>query len=219
MKTSKILCILAAALLVASCNKPAATTQQYVSQSEHPFFHYMCQNGNNRVFYDVYLVKEVDKVGHHELHVRDNDNAATDSIMPLIYPPFQENPNSFVFPDGCPTPLYYYPSPDKKCLFIVTCHMAQENGKARQFQLFKVDCETKSTQFICDCAAITVTDNGLTIAKCAEGTETIHDENVDWNGNITRMSNEEYDYDTMLLKYRNESSNLINGLISLTFHN
>lgn len=207
-------------LLIGCCNS-ARNVEQSISRAEpldmqgvshvskQPLYHYTCEDGQTRVFNDMYLMNDGELFGIHELVVRDNDDMTTDSLLPLVYPNFKERPDAYVFEAGCPTQLYYRIAPDEKKLFVVTCYMAKDKGKATQFQLFKVNCETKESQFLYDCIAVQATDSGFTMAKCRTDKNenlAIHNEYIDWEGNRMRVEREEYDYEALHQMYMENNS-------------
>lgn len=182
--------------------------------SKHPMYHYTCENGDTRVFYDMLLMKDGELFGVHELVIRDNDDMTTDSILPLVYNPFNANPDGFRFCTGCPTQFYYRITPDGKTLYVVTCYMMKYTGKDKQFQLFEVNCETKESQFLYDCIAIKATDNGFIMAKVRtskKDTWLMHNEYIDWNGDIAHIESNEFDYETLCSLYLSNENTLISG--------
>ena len=226
MKLRSILFALTISALFFSCSNSAPKVEHAVSHVEplnmqgvyhsakHPMHNYTCENGDTRVFYDMLLMKEGELSGIHELVIRDNDDMTTDSLLPLVYPKFKKRPDLFFIKAGCPTQLYYRISPDNKYIYIVTCYMAKHDGQKSEFQLFKVNCETKESQFLYDYIAIKATDNGFIMAKVrASKNETwlMHNEYIDWDGEITHIESSEYDYETLRRQYLSNEYTFISG--------
>lgn len=192
-----------------------------VSFIEKKIYTFICADGHKRAFYDIYWDRDGSEFAH-DLGVQDNDDSKTNRILPLVYQRYEDVPDFFAFIGGCPKQFRYTISPDKKYLYIVTCVMANSNGWTSEYQLFKVNCETEDIKFICDCAAMAVTDSGFTVvqarltnrdeARCnADMIYVMHDEFLDWDGNVVRVSDEEYDYDMMDVKYLNDDDSYLKG--------
>lgn len=174
---------------------------------------YICDSGYTRVFCDVY------GSWYHHLFVS-NENASKDvDLVELVYHRYD---STNFLEDGNPCAFSYTISPDGENLYLVTRVFANSNGWTTEYQLFKVNCETLEAKFICDCAAMAVTENGFTVAQArltnrdeatcnAEQIYVMHDEFLDWDGNVLRVSNEEYDYDMMDVKYLNDDDSYLKG--------
>lgn len=232
--THKLLPIVLLPLVFAACSKPAKTTpceeqltadtvilSDTLSFIEKKIYTFTCADGHKRAFYDIYWNREGNEFAH-DLGVQDNDDSKTNRIIPLVYQRYEDVPDFFAFIGGCPKQFQYTVSPDKKYLYIVTCVMANSNGWTSEYQLFKVNCETEDIQFICDCAAMAVNKKGFVVAQARltnedEATCTteeiwvMHDEYLDWDGKVLRVSNDEYDYDTMVRRYMNEDNSYLKG--------
>jgi len=92
--------------------------------------------------------------------------------------------------------------------------------------LFKVDCEKLKANLICECAAIAARRNGFTIAvarlvnedtaRCtADEIWVMHDEYLDWNGNVTKVGKHEYNYKEMESKYSICEDTFIKGFTNI----
>lgn len=234
MKTiCKLSTIALLAFALVACNKPANTTSVeeqpkedtvWLSDTEYfiekNIYNFTCADGHKRTFYDLCFASEY-YMGHY-LGAQDNEDSKTNHFLSLEYQRYEDDPDFFEYIGGCPVRFHYFTSPDKNYLYIITGVMANSNGWTSEYQLFKVNCETEEVQFICDCAAITVNKNGFTVARAsltnedeatctAEEIWVMHDEYLDWNGNVLRVSNDEYDYDAMVSKYMHDDSSFLKG--------
>lgn len=192
------------------------------------FYTYTCVDGHKRVFCDWCDICNGYESGH-ALIARDEGNEDPIQYVHLRYLRYPEDPeDSDFFPyfGSIPDLSHYIVSSDKKTLYVVTGVHANSNGWTREYQLFKVDCETLKAKFICDCAAIAATDNGFTIAVArltneeaatctADEIWVMHDEYLDWNGNITRVSKQEYCDACMERKYLQGEYTFIKGFTEI----
>lgn len=234
MKTTHKLSVIALlAFAFVACNKPANTTSVeeqpkvdtvWLSDTEYfiekKIYNFTCADGHQRAFYDLCFASEYN-MGHY-LGAQDNEDSKTNHFLSLEYQRYEDDPDFFEYIGGCPVRFHYITSQDKNYLYIVTGVMANSNGWTSEYQLFKVNCETEEVQFICECAAIAVNKNGFTVARArltnedeatctAEEIWVMHDEYMDWDGNVVRVSNEEYDYDMMDVKYLNDDDSYLKG--------
>lgn len=192
---------------------------------EKKIYVYTCEAGYTRAFFDVYWHRiggDCDDEIRHNFGVRDSDDLSTSTIIPLLYPRYENHPDFFEFIGGCPNQFHYLPSQDKKSLYLVTRVQANSNGWTSEYQLFKVDCETLEARFICDCAAIKATDKGFTVAQCrltnretatctADEDWVMHDEYLDWDGNIVQVKEKEYGIRMMSIKYYSAPNTYVKG--------
>ena len=174
---------------------------------------YSCQNGCTRTFCDTYCS------GNHFLFAMDKNDFKDAHLVDLVYHRYD---STNFLEDGNPCALSYLPSPDGRYLYIVTRVFANSNGWTTEYQLFKVDCETLDAKFICDCAAIAVIDAGFVVAQArltnretatctADEIWIMHDVYFDWEGRLTRISSEEYDYEAMDEKYQSGEYSYVKG--------
>lgn len=173
---------------------------------------YTCKDGQSRVFVDVfYHVADSYFEEYHGLYAVD-DNPRDTTFIRLKYPRYEDDEDFFSYIGGIPNYLLYYPGHDNKSLYVVTRANANSNGWTTEYQLFIVNCETLEAKYICDFAAIATTDEGFRIAVTRltnEDTATctadeiwvMHDEYLDWSGNVIRVDKVEYDYEAMKKKY------------------
>lgn len=173
---------------------------------------YTCKDGHNRVFVDVfYHVGETFFEEYHGLYAVD-DSPQDTTFIQLKYPRYEDEEDFFSYIGGIPNYLLYYPGHDNKSLYVVTRVNANSNGWTTEYQLFIVNCETLEAKYICDFAAIATTEEGFRIAVARltnEETSTctadeiwvMHDEYIDWNGNVIHIDPAEYDYKTMSKKF------------------
>lgn len=185
------------------------------------FYTYTCKDGHKRVFFD-YCWNKGEFWEGHALLVR-NDNTPDESqFITLAYQRYNDAPDFFAEIGGIPGLSHYTVSKDKRYLYVVTRVHANSNGWTTEYQLFKVDCETLDAQFVCECAAIASVDTGFIIAVARitnEDTATctadeiwvMHDEYLDWDGNVTKVSKQEYSYKAMEDKYLQGEYTLIKG--------
>ncbi|MCR5850560.1 MAG: hypothetical protein K6G92_07590 [Bacteroidaceae bacterium] len=192
------------------------------------FYTYTCADGHKRVFGDMCRICDGYEAGHVLIAREDNQ----DSILyvHLRYQRYHYEPEDsdyYAYIGSIPDLSHYTVSRDKKSLYVVTRVHANSNGWVTEYQLFKVDCETLEAKFICECAAIAVTDKGFTIAVARiinEDTATcsadeiwvMHDEYLDWNGNVTSVSKQEYDGADMESKYLQSEYTYIKGFTEIT---
>lgn len=148
----------------------------------------------------------------------------------------EENSQDDIFlPDLCGYPYYdpewpdlshYLVSEDKKSLYIVAQPHANSNGWIWNYHLFKFDCETLEMIFICAGAAIAATKEGFTIAvarlanadtarSTADEIWVMHDEYLDWNGYVTKVWQNEYNYSVMEERYSQGNHTLLKGFTEL----
>ena len=173
---------------------------------------YTCKDGHSRLFVDVfYHVADSYHEEYHSLYAVD-DNPKDTTFVWMKYSRYEDEEDFFSYIGGVPNYLLYYPGHDDKSLYIVTRVNANSNGWTTEYQLFIVNCETLEAKYICDFAAIATTDEGFRIAVTRltnEDTATctadeiwvMHDEYLDWNGNVTHVDTAEYDYEIMNQKY------------------
>ena len=182
------------------------------------FYTYTCEDGHSRSFGDVHCPWSKYR---HMLYVDDEKKNEKEYIH-LIYGRYEDVPDYFDYLGGIPDMSHYRVSKDKKNLYVVTRVHANSNGWTREYQLFIINCETLEWKFLCECAAIATTDKGFTIAvarltnedtaKCtADEIWLMHDEHLDWNGNVTKVSKKEYKYDEMKKKYFQSEYTFIKG--------
>ena len=118
--------------------------------------------------------------------------------------------------EGSFYPLYYYAHPNNRYLYIVTGIGANSNGWTTEYQLFKVDIKKLTSKFLLDCAAIAINEpygfvvsrarlaNRETATCTAEQIWAMHDEYIDYDGNVTRIDQVEYDAIELDARYREE---------------
>ena len=187
------------------------------------------QDGRRRTFVDVYSHISDYREDYHALFAID-ENPIWDlsrkhmdtTFIYTKYPRYEDIEDFFYYIGGIPNHILYLPSPDNKSLYIVTRVNANSNGWITEYQLFIVDCETLKARFIRDFAAIAVTANGFSIAVArltnretatctAEEIWVMHDEYLDWNGNVVNVSKKEYDYKKMKRKYQSGEYTFVKG--------
>ena len=173
---------------------------------------YTCKDGHSRLFVDVfYHVADSYYEDYHGLYAVD-DLPRDTTFIQLKYPRYEDEEDFFSYIGGIPNYLLYYPGHDNKSLYVVTRVNANSNGWITEYQLFIVNCETLEAKYIRDFAAIAITDEGFRIAVARltnEETSTctadeiwlMHDEYLDWGGNVTRVDKAEYNHETMMKKY------------------
>lgn len=185
------------------------------------FYTYTCKDGHKRVFYRVCWNKG-DFWESNALFVRNENISDESQFIPLAYQRYDDDQDFFTVLGGIPGLSHYTVSKDKRYLYVVTEAHANSNGWITEYQLLKVDCETLDAEFICECAAIASTDIGFIIAVArltnedtARGTAdeiwVMHDEYLDWDGNVIKVSKQEYYYETMQDKYLHGEYTLIKG--------
>lgn len=219
-------------ILLAGCKKHQASTTEVSAETQtaeplhewvvDTLYAYVCQNGNQRVFVDVYMhIPEAYDEEQHTLFAVDESPRDT-TFIELKYPRYEEIDDFFAFIGGIPDHILYLPSADKKSLYLVTRVHANSDGWASEYQLFILNCETLEAKYICECAAIATTNNGFRIAVARltnEETATctadeiwvMHDEYLDWKGNVTRIDKKEYDYKVMDEKYKTGEYTYVKG--------
>ncbi len=185
------------------------------------FYTYTCKDGHLRIFGDMCLANRKYEGGHTLFYCDGNDLDELQYIN-LTYQRYEDDPDYFENLGGIPDLPHSLVSHDRKNLYIVTRVHANSNGWVTEYQLFKIDCETLESKFICECAAIATTNKGFTIAVARitnEETATctadeiwvMHDEDLDWKGNVIKVSNKEYSYEIMKKKYLQGEDTLIKG--------
>lgn len=139
------------------------------------------------------------------------------TYVDLYYDRYNDNRN--FLDEGSFYPLFYYARSNNRYqyinryLYVVTGVGTNSNGWTSEYQLFKVDCKTLQSKLLLECAAIAVNEpygfvvsqarltNRETATCTADEIWVMHDEFIDWNGNVTRVDTAEYDYETMNKKY------------------
>ena len=184
------------------------------------FYTYTCEDRHSRSFGDMrwpwYFSED-----RHILYVDDEKKNGKEYIY-LVYGRYEDVPDYFDYLGGIPDMSHYRVSKNKRYLYVVTRVHANSNGWTTEYQLFLVNCETLESKFLCECAAIAATENGFTIAVArltnedtARGTAeeiwVMHDEYLDWSGNVTRVSKREYSYEVMEKKNFQSEYTLIKG--------
>lgn len=89
---------------------------------------------------------------------------------------------------------------------------SNSNGWTIGYQLYRTDCATACSTFICDCAGVKTTSKGIICAIArltnedtawciADQVWVMHDVYIDWQGRITKICEEEYDYQEMVNRF------------------
>lgn len=167
-------------------------------------YSFVTDEGIERDFY------QVEDNEHFQLYFKED---AIKKTRRIETPYDRYNDNDDFYDNGFTDSFLYTTSPDGRYLYLVADIHANSNGWTREFQLYKIDCESLNESIIADCAAIKRTDEGFTTSVCRlanEDTATslddedwvMHDVKMDWDGNeVFDDKDNEYDYDSMLLKY------------------
>jgi len=165
-------------------------------------YRYRTKDGKERIFVEM----SVDDA----LFLYASDNGREPRKVELCYDRYHDGENFLA--DGWWTPLYYTMSPDGRSLYVVTRMHANSNGWVTEYQLFKIDCESLDARLLAECAAIEVTERGFTtaIARLTNKNKAqftyqevwlMHDQRIDWNGNIAATSRKEYNYKQMVKRF------------------
>lgn len=177
-----------------------------IDDSIHHVLHaFKKDDGSIRIFYQV---KDTD---FYKLWTK--LTTEDDSLAQFISTPYdRDDDGEPYYTNGICEPFYYTVSPDKKNLYVVASIHACGSGWISEYQLFKIDCLTLEVRMIAECAAIKTTTAGFTVAQCrctnkgigvssCDEIWVVHDEYLDWNGNITSVDTMEYRYSEMEHRY------------------
>ena len=174
-----------------------------IPDSALELYSYDMPDGKVRVFFEL--------MGEYGLNLNTmTSNEGEPRKVELCYDRYHDGENFLA--DGWWTPLYYTMSPDGRSLYVVTRMHANSNGWVTEYQLFKIDCESLDARLLAECAAIEVTERGFTtaIARLTNKNKAqftyqevwlMHDQRIDWNGNIATTSRKEYNYKQMVKRF------------------
>lgn len=183
--------------------KQDSVTTEYDEPDPYPLLTTRLSDGKIHEFYQVYS-----DYGYN-LHTRIKGEQKSE-IISFAYDRYHDNEPFYT--EGFPTPFRYFVSKDKKFIYVIGDIQANSNGWVTEYQIFKVDVETKKSRFLVDCAAIEVVSDGFIVAQArctnadtARGTYeenwVMHDEKIDFDGNIVYVSKKEYSYEVMTEKF------------------
>lgn len=194
-----------------------------IKQSTHPDTILITRLSDGKVheFYQVYGDYA------YNLHTR-IVGEKKDEVINFAYDRYN-NGDPF-YTEGLMTPIYYTVSPDQKYIYVIADIRANSNGWVQEYQIFKVDVEKNTSKFIVDCAAVEALPDGFIVAQArctnAETAEYVaqevwvmHDEKIDFDGNVLDVSKKEYDYETMTQKFSSGKKYVyLKGFKSCTDH-
>lgn len=169
------------------------------------------EDGSTRVFYQEDFGNQYQLFSKlMDEEVKRDENYINNNWIHLSYDRYNDGYD--FYGDGFPDPFFYTVSPDMKKLYVVACIHANSSGWITEYQLYKVDCYTLDVNMIAECAAIEATEDGFTVVQCrcindGLGVRTsdqiwlMHNEKIDWDGNVNSVSKVEYGHEEMYRRY------------------
>lgn len=180
-----------------------------IVQSENPDTILITKLSDGKI-HEYYHVCSEDYLHNIHTRIRGEKN---EEVISFIYDRYDDN-DSF-YDGGFPRAIRYVVSKDKKSIFVVGSVLANSNGWITEYQIFKLDVETNKTKCIVECAAIEAVSDGFVVAQARlanEKTATctadekwlLHDEKIDFDGNVVDVSRKEYGYDKMTKRFHSD---------------
>lgn len=178
-------------------------------------------DGNIHEFYQVYADYK------YTLHTRIKGENKSE-VIGFSYTRYQDNEPFYT--DGFPAHIRYIVSKDKRFIYVVAAIQACGSGWTTEYQIFKVDVETKKSKILVECAAIEAVSDGFIVAKARCTNEdtakggydliwVLHDEKIDFDGNTVYVSEKEYDPDVMTKRFSSDTETDLKGFKSCTKSN
>lgn len=165
-----------------------------IVQSSHPDTILIVKLSDGKI-HEFYQVTS----DHYNLYTKIKGEDSTEVISFAYYRYEDYEP---FYTDGFYIPIHYVVSQDKRYIYIATSIMANSNGWISDYQIFRVDVESKKTKLITECAAIKAVSDGFIVAQARLTNEGVcvadeiwymHDEKINFDGKVIDVSDKEYD--------------------------
>ena len=172
------------------------------------------------ISYDSILLYEYvsDSMSQRFYYLDDhNDSTYSESEMIMVSrTQHEEEKEEGLYRNFRHDPVFYCVDPQQRYFYVAHNAHNNSNGWTCNYTVYSYDIRTgHMQQVVPECAAVTRLTNEKTATCTADEVWVMHDEYLDWSGNVVRVDSKEYDYQTMRGKYENIGYYYTKGFNSL----